>query len=428
MSTHEERIGEILRHAQPFDSRKDLAPLIDILKEKKVVMLGEATHGTSEFYSIRAEISLILLKEHGFRFVAVEGDWPDIWKLNRYIRSGQGVSARAVLSDIRRWPRWMWANEEVANFAEGLKSSHVGFYGLDVYSLFESMSEVILFARKHAPDLALKIEARYACFEPYEKDEIAYARSLFADPSGCTEQVVSNLRDLLRMRLEPGNDRGGELFSAQQNARIVKNAEQYYRTMIQGDTSWNVRDRHMLDVLERLLEREGDEGKAIVWAHNTHIGDYRATDMAAEGYVNIGGLARDRWSSDNVSLVGMSTHEGTVIAGMAWGAPEEVMALPPSKPDSCERAFHEASLRSGQESFYLVFDDSMKKGPLSETVGHRAVGVVYDPLRERRGNYVPSILTERYDALLFFDRTTAVHPLRGVNVHGMLPETWPSGQ
>lgn len=428
MSTHEERIVEILRHAQPFDSRKDLAPLIDILKGKKVVMLGEATHGTSEFYSIRAEISTILLKEHGFRFVAVEGDWPDIWKLNRYIRSGQGVSARAVLSDIHRWPRWMWANEEVANLAEGLRSSPVGFYGLDVYSLFESMSEVILFARKHAPDLALKIEARYACFEPYEKDEIAYARSLFADPSGCTEQVVSNLRDLLRMRLEPGNDRGGELFSAQQNARIVKNAEQYYRTMIQGDTSWNVRDRHMLDVLERLLEREGEEGKAIVWAHNTHIGDYRATDMAAEGYVNIGGLARDRWGSDNVSLVGMSTHEGTVIAGMAWGAPEEVMTLPPSKPDSCERAFHEASLRSGQVSFYLVFDDSMKKGPLSETVGHRAVGVVYDPLRERRGNYVPSILTERYDALLFFDRTTAVHPLRGVDVHGMLPETWPSGQ
>jgi erythromycin esterase len=428
MSVHDERVDGILKSAKPFATPEDLSPLVGLLKRKKVVMLGEATHGTSEFYSIRAEISKILIREHGFRFIAVEGDWPDLWRLDRYIRSGAGGSARAVLSDIHRWPRWMWANEEISYLAESLRSYPAGFYGLDVYSLFESIGEVVHFAKQHAPDLALKIEARYACFEPFQKDEIAYARSLYADPSGCRDQVVANLRDLLSMRLDPRSGFGGELFSAQQNALIVRNAEQYYRAMIQGDTSWNIRDHHMLDILERLLEREGNDGKAIVWAHNTHIGDYRATDMASEGYVNIGGLARDRWGHDDVALVGMSTHEGTVIAGSSWGAREEVMSLPPSKPESLERAFHDACLKSGRETLYMIFDDSSKHGPLSKTVGHRAVGVVYDPLRESRGNYVPSVPTDRYDAFLFFNRTIALHPIAGYGARGILPETWPSGQ
>lgn len=418
----------IARSMVPLGTEEDLDLLVQSLKDKRVVMLGESSHGTEEFYQLRRQISQRLIEDHGFKFIAVEGDWPDAYRLHKYIQTGEGGYAKNVLMHNHRWPTWMWANEEIVKLAEWMRTHRAGFYGLDVYSLFESIDEVVSYLRRIDLSVAREVRSRYACFDPFEGDEISYARSLMKYPPGCENEVLQNLQQLLELRVMDWSKDGDDLFSSQQNARIVANAEAYYRAMLGADArSWNVRDGHMMDTLDRLLERSGEGGKAIVWAHNTHIGDYRATDMKAAGYVNIGGLARQSYGDDNVALVGFGTYEGEVLAGFAWGATEQVMPLPAAREDSYEYHFHQVATRKNRDRFFVLLGDHGRT-PLSQSLGHRAVGVVYDPLRERRGNYVPTELSKRYDAFVFVDRTHALKSLHAVSVHGEFPETWPSGQ
>jgi erythromycin esterase-like protein/predicted phosphoribosyltransferase/dienelactone hydrolase len=418
----------ILSSMVALRTENDLDFLVQSIKDKRVVMLGESSHGTAEFYQLRSEISKRLIKDHGFKFIAVEGDWPDAYRLNKYIQTGEGGNAKNVLMHNHRWPTWMWANEEIVKLAEWMRNCRAGFYGLDVYSLFESIDEVVGYLKKNEPTLAQEINRRYACFDPFESDEISYARSLLEYPTGCENEVLLNLQKLLEMRVKNWAQDGDELFSSQQNARIVANAEAYYRAMLSADSSsWNIRDGHMMETLDRLFERAGEDAKAIVWAHNTHIGDYRATDMKAAGYVNIGGLARQSYGDENVALVGFGTYEGAVLAGLAWGAPEQVMPLPRAQEGSYEYAFHKVALKKNVDRFFILLEDE-KHSPFAQRLGHRAVGVVYDPRHERRGNYVPTELSKRYDAFVFVDRSHALRSLHAVFIHGEFPETWLTGQ
>src|SRR3989338_6716283 len=408
-------------------NEKDFDRLIQSLKDTRVVMLGESSHGTHEFYELRSQISRRLIKDHGFKFIAIEGDWPDAYRLNQNIQSGKVGSAYEILKHNHRWPTWMWANAEVADLAEWMRKHSAGIYGLDVYSLFESISEVIRIFKKTDPYLAHEIEQRYACFDPFEEDEVSYARSLFANASGCEKEAVQALQLVLQTRMKNLIQDGDELFNAQQNARIVANAETYYRAMLAGDaSSWNIRDSHMMDTLDKLLEKSGEDSKCIVWAHNTHIGDYRATDMHANGYINLGGLARQSYGDENVALIGFGTYQGHVLAGSAWGRSEEIMPLPPAEEGSYEHFFHKAALKSNSNSFYIMLEDKAHSA-FSQKRGHRAVGVVYNPKHEQRGNYVPTILSKRYDAFIFVDKTHALRSLHSIYSGGKIPDTWPAG-
>ncbi|MGZ3705631.1 MAG: erythromycin esterase family protein [Bdellovibrionota bacterium] len=436
----EKLVQATIRDAKPFEDTADLRPLVNKLAEARVVMLGEASHGTHEFYDWRTKISRELIEHHGFRFIAVEGDWPPCWQLNNFVHGKEG-DAHTALQHFRRWPTWMWANSEALELAEWMRSFNeqappdkkVGFYGMDVYSLFESIEAATEQLNKISPFLAKKMKTRFACFEPFQRDEKAYARSLLHFPAGCHDEVARNLKEILEHRLEegpPGNAPFGDaLFDAQQNTRIVANAENYYRTMVHGnEDSWNVRDRHMFETLGILLDRYGTHSKGIVWAHNTHIGDYRATDMVLQGQINIGGLVREAMGEKNVALVGFGTYEGDVIASHAWDGPIERMPVPKGKPGSIEAAFHKASAALGERAFYLDLNTKQAKlGPFSDMRGHRAIGVVYQPKFEAFGNYVPTSLSGRYDAFLFFDHSTALDPLAQEFDRREFPETWPLG-
>lgn len=418
---------EIEKNLVTINQADDLDILIDSIKNKRVVMLGEASHGTKEYYRLRRIITQRLIRDHAFSFVAIEGDWPDADRLNKYIKTGAGVNARQVLKQNKRWPTWMWANDEIVKLAEWMRNEGAGFYGLDMYSLFESISEVVGYMRKNSPRLALEVERRYSCFEPFGGNEIAYARSLVKFPKGCEQEVIANLRQMLELRVQDVEKNGEALFSAIQNAYIISSAETYYRSMFAAsENGWNIRDGHMMDTLDRLLENSGEGAKGIVWAHNTHIGDYRATDMEKNGYINIGGLARQSYGDENVALVGFGSYQGEVLASHAWEGPEEIMNLPPAKANSYEDYFHRVSVSKKARQYYLVLNRE-RSTILSQKLGHRAVGVVYHPEQESRSNYVPTELAKRYDAFVFIDRTTALNSLHIPAVHGEFPETWPSG-
>lgn len=428
--TSETLIRAISERATAIDRPAGLSPLVSKVKNARVVMLGEATHGTREFYELRRQLTLELVEHHGFNVIAVEGDWPDCQQLNEYLNHGTGHSAREVLLGFHRWPTWMWANEEISKLIEALRGRSVGFYGLDVYSLFESVAEVTRALERGNPFLARQLRNRYACFEPFQRDGVAYARSLFYEPKGCSEQVLQNLEELMNYRATQASERQRTLFSAEQNARVAVSAERYYRAMLHNDElSWNIRDEHMVETLLRLLEHHGPESKAIVWAHNTHVGDYRATEMLEEGYVNLGGLARERLGSDSVALVGFGTFEGEVTAAHAWDGPELRLAVPRAREGSIEHAFHVAGERLDASQLLLLFSEELRDpGPLSQRHGHRAIGVVYDPAHERRGNYVATSLSNRYDAFVFVDKTSALPSLGGMYSYGQIPDTWPAGQ
>lgn len=420
---------EIEKISTPFQHMGDLLPLIDKIKNKKVVMLGEASHGTHEFYEWRRRISLKLIKDHGFNFIAVEGDWPPCEKINHFIKGALSGDGLAVMKTFTRWPTWMWANSETLKLMQELNYlnqglvNKIGFHGLDVYSLYESMGEVVKDLEKIDSSLAQRVKNLYACFDPYKNDERDYARSLYQRPIGCEEEVIEALQSILHLNLMKNPD----VFDAFQNARIVHNAEKYYRAMINlEDDSWNVRDQHMMETLEMLLENSDKDSKAIVWAHNTHIGDYRATDMVLQGQVNIGGLARERFGQENVALVGFTTYRGSVVAGNAWDATPETMTVPKGRVGSLEEALHNVSTRLSWDQFFIDLTLS-KNNKLNEVIGHRAIGVVYHPSVEHRGNYVPTIFSKRYDSMIFFDRTQALHPLFVKADKQKIPETFPFG-
>jgi erythromycin esterase len=378
--------------------------------------LGEATHGTSEFYKIRAELTKKLIEEKDFTMIAVEGDWPSCYKVNRYVKNYSAHPPKPdflLKHSFKRWPSWMWANKEVLTFVEWLKSYNqirdskrrIGFYGIDMYSLFESMEEIIRYLDKTGSLTIETARKAFSCFQPFEKNEEDYAISAGYLSEDCEEEVVQLLLAVQSEKESFVNDPEGGL-SLELNALVAANAEHYYRLMVKGDTeTWNIRDTHMAEAVERLMDFYGPEGKVIIWEHNTHIGDARATDMTEEGMVNVGQLLRERHEPDEVFAVGFGTHRGTVIAGDSWGSPFKKFAVPPAPPETWEGAFHTA----GAHDKILLLRSAPPE--FQEIKGHRAIGVVYNPAYEHLGNYVPTSLSKRYDAFIFINHSNALHPL-----------------
>jgi erythromycin esterase len=409
---------EVAAVARPLRDPGDLDVLVDRAAGCRVVLIGEASHGTHEYYEWRAALTRRLIEERGFGFVAVEGDWPDCERVDTAVRAGP--DPRAALLQYDRWPTWMWANEETADFTRWLRRHNAtrpapaGFHGLDVYSLWESMREILVWLREHDPGRVPAALEAYRCFAEYGEDPNAYAYATRMLDASCADEVVRMLIDL----------RGADL-AVWQNAEVVAGAEHYYRAMMHGGSrAWNVRDRHMDATLARLLHHYGPGARAVVWAHNTHVGDARATDQAARGEVTLGQLARERFGADRVLLVGFGSHRGTVVAGHQWGAPMEVIGVPPAKPGSLEEILHVAAPPA---ALFVVPPPAARPGLLLDQLPHRAIGVVYRPERERWANYVPSVLGDRYDAFLWLDETRALRPLPALHVDTREPETYPSG-
>ncbi|GAA4934381.1 erythromycin esterase family protein [Streptomyces coeruleoprunus] len=429
-------MAEVRAGALPLTGPESLDPLMERIGEARYVLLGEASHGTAEYYRWRAVLTRRLIEERGFSFVAVEGDWPDCQAVHDSVTAGPGAPGDPVeaLEGFDRWPTWMWANTDVAGFSRWLRRHNValppdrrvGFFGLDVYSLWESLHAVLDYLDEHAPqDVDHALEA-YRCFEPYADDPQSYALATELVPAGCEREVLS-LLVRLRRDAEQAARRDDSLarFAARQNAEVLAGAERYYRAMVRGGPeSWNIRDHHMADTLDRLMEYHGPHAKAVVWEHNTHIGDARATDMAGAGMVNVGQLVRERHGDDGVVLVGFGSYEGTVIASDRWGGRPRAMEVPPARPGSLEELMHRA-LPEGAALF--VFPVAAGDRWLREQRDHRAIGVVYRPRHERWGNYVATVLGERYDAFCFLDRTSALTPLPTGPADTREEETWPTG-
>ncbi len=415
---------EVVSIARELRDPGDLEILLDRAESARVVMIGEATHGTHEFYAWRSALTRRLIEERGFSFVAVEGDWPDCQRVDVAVRGGPGApdDPRSALVRYDRWPTWMWANEELVDFTRWLRehnrtrppADRAGFHGLDVYSLWQSMREILTWLREHDPDLAPVALDAYRCFEPFDEDPNAYGWASHFVNATCEDRVVAMLAELR-----------GRDFGVWQSAAVVAGAESYYRLMVRGGPeAWNCRDRHMDETLDRLLTRYGPRSKAVVWAHNTHIGDARGTDQADHGELTLGQLARDRYGWDEVLLVGMASFRGSVVAGPQWGDPMEVMGVPPARGGSVEEILHLSAPRNA----LMVFPAGDERPELLTTVlPHRAIGVVYRPERERWANYVPTVLGDRYDAFLWFDESHAVRPLHTLRVNAHEPETYPSG-
>jgi erythromycin esterase-like protein len=431
---HQDNIIKLVRANAVHASEMELLDkIVEDIGDRKIVMLGESSHGTHEFYTWRAKISQRLIKEKKFNFIAVEGDWPDCYRINRYIKNYlRGTAIKNILYEFKRWPTWMWANWEIAALAEWLTSynahrevkNKVGFFGLDVYSLWESLEAIKTYLSKTDPLTLKTAEKAIRCFEPFrDEDGYNYATALRIVPKICEEEV-SNMLAEIRER-SPHYDHDVEAaFNTEQNAVIAVNAEQYYRAMLEGGaSSWNARDGHMQETLDRLMKFHGHDAKAIIWAHNTHIGDAHFTDMVKAGMYNLGQLTRKKYGEANVFLVGFGTHKGSVMAGDAWGAPMREMILPPATAGSWEHILHESSGKTQ----WLLSSDLVNAEPGSVPLKHRAVGVVYNPNTEKFGNYVPSIIARRYDGFLFIDQTKALHALAVHPDPHLTPETYPFG-
>lgn len=422
--------------------RDDFDPLLALVGESRFVLLGEASHGTHEFYRIRAEITKRLIREKGFSAIAVEADWPDAYRVNWYVQArGSDADAAQALDGFKRFPQWMWRNADVLELVGWLRNHNdslqaarrVGFYGLDLYSLHASMEAVLSYLRGVDPEAALRAQKRYACFEHFDEDPQGYGYATTAGlaPS-CEDEVVAQLMDLQQSAskyvLRDGRLAADDLFFAEQNARIVHNAERYYRAMFGNHAqSWNLRDRHMaatLDSLIAFLEYDRRNPKIVVWAHNSHLGDARATEMAGRGELNVGQLVRERWGQSALT-VGFTTFSGTVTAASDWDQPAERKTVRPALEESYESLFHE----TGLGNFFVDL-----KGNGEAVLGlrqprlERAIGVIYRPETERRSHYFRARLPHQFDAVLHYDVTRAVEPLErsGLWERGELPETYPS--
>jgi erythromycin esterase-like protein len=423
---------------------RDYDRLIERIGEARVVLLGEASHGTHEFYRERAEITKRLIREQGFSAVAVEADWPDAYLINRYVRGvGDAEDALGALRGFLRFPAWMWRNTVVLEFVRWLRAHNdslergtpkTGFYGLDLYSMYSSMRAVVDYLEKVDPDAARRARFRYGCFEDFRESTEAYGYHAGFDLSAsCEQEVVSQLVELQRRAAELAERDGrmphDEFFFAEQNARLVKNAERYYRTMFQGRvSSWNVRDQHMAETLERLIDhlgRQQDAVRVVVWAHNSHLGDARATDMGREGEWNVGQLARERYGRECVN-VGFSTYHGTVTAASDWGGAAERMRVRRALPESYEAALHETGL---PQHLLLFGSGEEHTRALEEERIERAIGVIYRPETERVSHYFRARLPQQFDAMIHMDETRALEPLeRTAQWSGEEPpETYPSG-
>lgn len=419
----------------------DYDPLMNLIGEASLILIGEASHGTHEFYRERALITKRLIREKGFAAVTVEADWPDAYRVNRYVR-GLGSDADAVeaLSGFKRFPAWMWRNADVLDFVGWLRTHNddlppqamrVGFYGLDLYSLHTSIAAVLDYLDRIDPEAGQRARARYACFDHFGKDEQAYGYATgLGLAESCEEEVVSQLVEMHRRATEyarrDGRIAADEYFYASQNARLVLNAEKYYRSMFRGRvSSWNLRDRHMVETLESIRQFLGRQAKIVVWAHNSHLGDARATSMGQEGEWNVGQIVRELHQPDAV-LIGLTTHHGTVTAAANWDCPAERKRVRPALSNSYEALFHDV----GIPRFLLNFRDmDHATSALREPMLERAIGVIYRPETERASHYFQARLSAQFDAVIHFDETRAVEPLeRSVEwEEGEVPETFPTG-
>jgi erythromycin esterase len=421
----------LVKHSNRLTSSKDLNPLMDKIGDARYALLGEASHGTHEYYTWRMIISKRLILEKEFSFIAVEGDWPDCYKINRYVKgySDAGKSAIEVLQQFQRWPTWMWANWEIVALMEWLKEYNmtlpidkkIGFYGLDVYSLWESMDLMVNYLQKEDPGAAkLAIEA-YQCFEPHQQGE-DYAKGLLNLSPNCAEEVIRLLQTVRKHASNYDHDREAAL-NAEMNARVIANAEQYYRSMISfRDQSWNIRDAHMVETLTALMTFHNKSAKGIVWEHNTHVGDARYTNMRDAGMWNVGQLLRQNYQLKEIYILGFASYEGTVIAGKKWGGEMQKMTVPPAIKNSIEYVLHQDS----KDNRLILLDDEYWQQHFSDYMGHRAIGVIYHPEYEK-GNYVPTLLPLRYDALIYIDQSNALHPLHVTADPGQVPESYPFG-
>lgn len=428
-------VSHLIREAaEPFDDidSAELGPLLDRIGSCRVVLLGEATHGTSEFYRMRARITRELIEKKGFNIVAVEADWPDAAHIDRYVRH-LPPPRDGRQTTFSRFPTWMWRNREVADFVEWLREhndrereSQVSFHGLDLYSLYASIGEVLRYLQERDPEAAQVARLRYGCLSPWERDPALYGRAALVRRFAiCEADVLAILTDLLRKRLEYQERDGDSFLDAVQNARIVANAERYYRIMYYGSAeSWNLRDQHMFDTLETLLTFRGEDAKAVVWEHNSHIGNAAATEMSARGEFNIGQLVREE-HSDDAYLLGFGTDHGTVAAATDWDGEMEIKRVRPSHPESYERLCHD----SGVPAFLLPLREPKRSDVREELEPprlERAIGVIYRPETELQSHYFQAVLPWQFDEYCWFDETRAVAPLGGREVTGM-PETYPFG-
>lgn len=422
----------------------DYDVLLESIGAARVVLIGEASHGTYEFYRERAEITRRLIQERGFNAVAVEADWPDAYRVNCYVGGSAGdPSSDAALGNFKRFPAWMWRNTVVREFVDWLReynasrrqgASSVGFYGLDLYSLYASIDAVLDYLDRTDPEAAQRARYRYSCFEHFGEDPQAYGYvASFNLSQSCHAEVLEQLQELQHRAgvYVQGDGRGSaaDYFYAEQNARLAKNAEDYYRTMFEGRvSSWNVRDCHMAETLDALfghLDRHGRRSKIVVWEHNSHLGDARATEMGQSGEVNVGQLVRERYGDESF-LIGFSTYTGTVTAASDWGAPPERKRVRPGLKHSYEDLFHNVGLPR-----FLV--DLRHEHPALDLLRHerlqRAIGVIYRPETERLSHYFHTRLPDQFDAMIHIDETRALEPLERTArwEAGEPPETYPNG-
>lgn len=426
-------------HGSEEDDERFLAKVGDA----RFVLMGEASHGTRDFYEERARLSRLLIEQRGFRAVAIEGDWPDAYRVDRFVRIISNDSKPEVaLAGFDRFPQWMWRNTDVVAFVDWLRAHNLvrprgercGFYGLDLYSLFRSIDVVTSYLERTDPAMAERARARYACFDHHDRDSQRYGRATyFSVTASCQEEVLRQFEELHQHAVELARTEGRTpeaAFAALRNARLVQNAEQYYRTMFLSNTdSWNIRDQHMADTLESIAEHleevHGEPAKIVVWAHNSHVGDARATQMGEGGEVNLGQLVRERHPKETF-ILGFTTSWGTVSAASDWDEPVERRIVRPPLPGSYEALFQ----ATGIPQFLLDLRDlGESAAALREPRLERAIGVVYRPATERQSHYFRCAMPSQFDAVMHIDRTLALTPLERSPTweRGEAPETYPSG-
>lgn len=414
----------------PAPEHEGFGALFDRFGDAKIVLLGESTHGTSEFYRARAAITRRLVEQHGFTVVAVEADWPDAASIDRYVRGLPAASAPEL--PFARFPTWMWGNLEMREFIARLRqhndahpmAKRVEFRGLDVYSLRSSITAVLAYLDRVDPERAKAARERYGCLTPWQNDPTGYGVAGLARDENCENAVAAQLKELLDRRIDYMQHDGEAYFDAAQNARIVRAAEQYYRTMYRGSKeSWNLRDRHMFNTLIYVLQQRGPDAKAVVWAHNSHIGNAAATSMGWAGEFNIGELCRNAFRDKAISI-GFGTDHGTVAAASEWGGPMEIKSVLPAREDSYEYLFRKSGLARSLTDWSSARHDlrDTLTGPRLE----RAIGVVYRPDTEFLSHYFEAVLPEQFDAYVWFEETHAVTPLPVQRAEGA-PETYPFG-
>jgi erythromycin esterase-like protein len=424
--------------ARPIDTDAALDELAAHAARASIVLIGEASHGTADFYAMRAAVTRRLITDHGFRAVTLEADWPDTFRVHRFVTGrSDDDDAQTALSDFRRFPAWMWRNETMREFVGWLAEfnsartaeERVGLFGLDLYSLYGSIESVLAYLDRVDPAAAARARARYRCFEYFGDNAQGYALAVMQGVDSCEDAAVAQLVDLRRHAMLPLKGGAGadeDVFSAEQNARLIVNAERYYRSMYRGrESTWNMRDRHMVETLEALRDRiPGASDGTVVWAHNSHLGDARATEMSRRGEVNVGQLVRERHGRD-VYSIGFSTFDGTVTAASDWDAPAERKRVRPGLAGSYERTFHE----SGHDRFWVDLGDRDTATVLHGALLQRAIGVIYRPDTERWSHYFEARLPEQFDAMIHLDHTTALTPLDRTSGwdEGEPPETYPTG-